>query len=525
MAVPSYTTDLTDGVIDLCEDGGKTWAEPTAAGWTGGATPGLDDDNPFQGIKAISKAYNAVGVGGMLVNNTASITLPTDGAFLVWFYWAAPGSLEADVDGGIRVMVGTDLANFKTWDVGGKTSYVYGGWINYAVNTTIQEDDLVGTGLGNSQYVGAAVNNYNSIFKGSPMLCDATRYGRCEARMNGGETDNYATFSGYAATNDTTANRWGLIQSIAGGYLVKGLIIFGYGSAVDFEDANKSLIIQNTNKVTSNFNAFEVRQTGSRVDLTSISILSLSTVSRGRWITTDNADVNIDSCTFTDMGTFGFASGTTILNSTFRRCDIITQNGATFTGCTIDSAISAKAIVTDTISLITDTAFISSGTGYALEGFSAEGNYTFTNLTFSGYAAQGGTATNRAIHVLATAGTVAISIVGGDTPSYHSDGADVTFPSSVTLTMTVKGIVSGVENQPIENAQAFIDQDPPVEPWIMNELTNASGVATESWTGGAVADAIWRVRKYGYIPFQQIVSIASADISLPVSLVIDPFVT
>ena len=126
MAVPSYTTDLVD--IDLCESGGKTWAEPTASGWTYGAGPGSDDDNPFQGLLAMSKAFNATGVGGMIVNNEAGITLPTDGAFLVWFYWAAPGSLESDADGGIRIMVGTDLANFKSWDVGGKTTYVY---VNY----------------------------------------------------------------------------------------------------------------------------------------------------------------------------------------------------------------------------------------------------------------------------------------------------------------------------------------------------------------------------------------------------------
>ncbi|GAI03378.1 unnamed protein product, partial [marine sediment metagenome] len=102
MPAPSYTTDLVD--IDLCEAGGKIWAEPTDAGWKAGAAPSSDDDNPFQGDLSMSKAFNAAGVGGMMVNNGAEITLPTDGAFLVWFYWAAPGSLEADVDGGIRIM-------------------------------------------------------------------------------------------------------------------------------------------------------------------------------------------------------------------------------------------------------------------------------------------------------------------------------------------------------------------------------------------------------------------------------------
>ena len=59
MAAPTYSSDLVD--IDLCERT-KTWAEPTATGWTSGAAPSTDDDNPFQGTLAISKAFNAVGV-------------------------------------------------------------------------------------------------------------------------------------------------------------------------------------------------------------------------------------------------------------------------------------------------------------------------------------------------------------------------------------------------------------------------------------------------------------------------------
>ena len=393
MAVPSYTTGLVD--IDLCEAGGKTWAEPTAVGWTFGAGPSSDDDNPFQGLLSMSKAYNAVGVGGMMVNNGAAISLPTDGAFLVWFYWAAPGSLEADVDGGIRVMVGNSLADFKSWDVGGKTSYVYGGWINYAVNTTVGEDDLVGAGLGNSQYVGAAVNNFNSIFKGSPFLCDATRYGRCEARMSGGEgAANYATFSGFAGVNDNVNNRWGLIQAIAGGYLVKGLITFGYGSVVDFRDSNKALVIQNTNKVTSNFNTFEVKQAGSRVDMTAITITSLSTVSKGRWITTDDAVVNLDACVFTDMGVFSFLSNTAALNCTFRRCDIITAPGCHMNGSKIDSptaAVDASALVwdvaTDPDGYMDNMTFIKGVNAHHAINFgaSAPTSITIRGVTFTGF--------------------------------------------------------------------------------------------------------------------------------------------
>ena len=531
MAVPSYTTDLVD--IDLCEAGGKIWAEPTAAGWTLGAAPASDDDNPFQGSLAMSKAFNAAGVGGMMVNNGAGITLPTDGAFLGWFFWAAPGSLEADIDGGIRIMVGTDLANFLSWDVGGKTTYIYGGWINYAVNTTLTPDDTVGTGLGNSQYTGAAVNNFNSIFKGNPFVSDAYRYGRCESRMSGGQSANYATFNGYAAINDAVANRWGLIQAITGGYLVKGLVLFGFSTktttfrsrttnvatlttsvahgfvvgdtviitgvggtgynatavitvvgttttfsyantgsdegstadtggsingVVDFRDANKSIVIQNTNKVTANFNVFEVRNVSSRVDLTAIIFTNLGTVSKARWETTDNADVNIDSCVFTDMGTFIFLSNSTINNSTFRRTGQITTNGAVFTGCTFDNNTAATNVMASSpanAALISNTTFVSDGTGHGLEITGTAANMTLTGDTWTGYAAGNGSTGNEAVYVNIVSGSMNLTISGGTTPSIRTAGASVTVISgAVDATVTVKD--SATPPVAIENARVLV---------------------------------------------------------------------
>jgi len=58
MAVPSYTTDLID--IDLGEAGGKTWAEPTATGWTYGAAPSVDTENFIQGSFAIEELTDLV---------------------------------------------------------------------------------------------------------------------------------------------------------------------------------------------------------------------------------------------------------------------------------------------------------------------------------------------------------------------------------------------------------------------------------------------------------------------------------
>jgi hypothetical protein len=396
-----------------------------------------------------------------------------------------------------------------SWDVGGNTSYVYGGWVNFAVNTTVTPDDTVGTGLGNSQYFGTAVYNWNSIFKGSPFVSDAYRYGRCEARIAGGETANYATFAGFASTNDAIDARWGLVQAVAGGYLIKGLIIFGYETAVDFRDSNKTLIIQNTNKVTSNFNAFEVRQPASKVYLTSITISSLSTVSRGRWITTDDADVDITSCVFTDMGTFTFGSNSTIISSIFRRCDLITQNGATFTSCVFDSSNdSAKAILADDPSHITNCDFISDGTGHGME-ISASGTFSFTGHTFTGFGVSG--SADAAVYNN-SGGHVTIQLTTGDTPTIR-DGASATTSVESSATVELTGLVSGSE------VRAYVGTDPATA----SELSGIeSGDASYSFGQSVAGQAGYViVHKTDYKAWKLDLTYSASNQSIPVQQIFD----
>jgi hypothetical protein len=315
------------------------------------------------------------------------------------------------------------------------------------------------------------------------------RYGRCEARIADGSTaDGYATFSGYASTNDTTTNRWGLIQELNGAYQVKGLVIFGYTTAVDFRDSNKSLFIQNTSKVSANFNAFEVRQGLSRVDLTSISITALGTVSRGNWITTDNATVNLISCTFTDMGTFGFLSGTTATTVTFRRCNLVTQSTATITSCTFDSTNdSVKALLCNDPSKITLTQFTSSGTKHGLELTSATaGNtYTFNGNKFTGYSGTPGSnlvsssGSNDAAIYNNSGGAVTLNITnGGDTPSVRNGaGATTTINNNVSVTVTI----IDQSGSAIPGVEVAIFQDNASRTVVLaSTATNASGQVSTS---------------------------------------------
>lgn len=473
MTAPAYTTDLTSGVISEAESS-TGWTEPT--GFTAGTLAAETDyfiQSPGSGTThCISKSMgaSAPASSGSIFDSGGGKTIPSPGAFMTWLFFGAPNALAVQISGGMQVFCGSSGANFQQWYVRGSDTYPYGGWICVPVDPAVAQSTQTGTPSGTKQFFGAAAYIPTiAVSKGSPFGVDVIRYGRCEARIAYGATaDGYATFAGFVATNDTVANRWGLLQSVQGGYLMQGLIILGYVNACDFRDANRNIFIANTEKVISSFNAIEVRQATSRVDMTAISITALGTTSRGNWITTDNADINKDGCVFTDMGTFSYKSNSTILNSVYRRCDQITQGGATFTGCTIDNSTAATAMVITDINAVTNSKFISDGTGYALEAFGVSGSYTMTGLTFTGYAAGvSGTSGNEAVHVKATTGVVSITANACSSFSYRTDGAtvNITFDQK---SVNITGLVSGTE----------------IHLYKTSDLTELSGIESSgaSWT-------------------------------------------
>lgn len=452
MAAPSYTTDLA--LIHACDAASASWTEPT--GFLGGAITLPETDYFIQNTGCLSKncgTTTPVGVGA-IYNAGSGLTIPSPGAVMIWLYFGAPNTLAVQYpggsnNGGLQVFIGSATSAFKQWFVRGSDTYPYGGWICIPVDPTVAANLTTGSPTSTTQYFGAGayIPGPAIASKGNPFGVDILRYGRCEARMNGGETGNYATFSGFAATNDLIANRWGLIQAVQGGYLMQGLVVLGYSSAVDFRDSNKSIIIANTEKVVSSFNAIEVRNTSSRVDWTNISFTTLGTVSRGNFITTDNADINIAGCTFTDMGTFSFQSSGTILTSTFRRCNLVTQNSAVFTGCTFDNTNdSVKTVLSNNPANISNCTFISSGTKHAIEltAACAGQTYSFTGNTFTGYAATDGSTGNEVIYNN-SGGAVTINHSGttGTISVKNGNGATTTVAVSAVLTIEIRNSDNG----------------------------------------------------------------------------------
>jgi hypothetical protein len=451
MTAPSYTEDLSD--IDLAE-ATTNWAESTDSNWDDGGSPTADADYPYiQNTKAISQQMTKASICSLIANNGSGITLPTDGAYFVWQAYSSNLGIDTFANGGMRVIVGSGLADFKAWDVGGSDfgRYPYGGWMNHAVNSTLTADYTVGSPTSTEQYVGAACKTTVAIGKGNPHAVDAVRYGRGSSIFEYGDLGNgYCTFAGFAAQDETSTNRWGLITTVPGGYLWKGKMTLGTATnAVDFRDSNVNIVVDETPKVTANFNTIEVNNASSRVDWDNIKITALGSTSPGRLVCNANADLNWDSCQFTDMGAFTFGgTNSTSTNTIWNGCGLVTAAGAILSGSKIlDSTVAADAsalnwnVASDPDGELDNMTFVK-GTNahHAIEfGTSSPLTMTVRGWTTSGFNASDAQ-NDSTFYVARTTGDVTINVIGGSGNfSYKSAGANVTVViSPVTTLITVQ---------------------------------------------------------------------------------------
>ena len=508
----TYSTDLN--AITLCDSG--TFTEFT--GFTTGATPALTAENYIHNASSVDQATGqAIGQQASIAFDFGSnISWTTGWVVMGWQYFAAPTAIDTWANGGMRVGIGSGLGTVSFFNAVGNNfgAYPYGGWQNTAIDPTLTPDQTTGGGNGgNYRYFGSMTNMLAKITKGSPHGIDAFRYGRGQIKAIGADS----TFTGLASANDANTARWGLFSNAGGVYKWKGLMSLGDATnSVTFSDSNKAILIEDTPRVSAGFNKIDITHASSSVTWNSISISGVQTsitgsapVSRGDFeVVTSGATVSLSGCTFTDMGTFILKSSATVTSTTFRRCGQITQSGSTITGCLITNSHAAKALLSDNISAVTNCDFISSGTGYAIEGFSTAGDYTVATNTFTNYGSTG--TANAALRVTATTGIVNINAPGGTT--YHSAGATVNIISG-QRTLTLTGIVSGSDI-------VILTAGTTTE--LANIDANSGSTYAYSYTYSANTYIDVCIYKAGYVPFTvRNYLLADGDGSLPISQTID----
>ncbi|MGD2072035.1 MAG: hypothetical protein PVG65_00895 [Candidatus Thorarchaeota archaeon] len=445
MAEPVYSNDLI--TIATADEDDTNWDEFTGNNYDGqGTEADLDPEYPYiQGLYAITQQCTKdATIGSLGYDYGSGITLPTDGAVFIWQNYSNTLQFGTYEQGGFRLVIGSSYANFDAWYTGGqdKAPYPYGGWDCQVVNPGITPDDQAGGGNGGTyQCFGGAVYVITGVSKGNPHQVDAIRYGRGSAIFEQGQMNNPATIAGFAALNGLQDNRWGLIQETQGGYLWQGRMLFGTDTTgTVFIDTNVNVFIKWTPKVTENFNLIEVKNPETYVSMTgfTIQVLDNTTASRGRFRMTDAADVYLDRCTFVDMDTFIFDTTTgfntvEITDCVFRRCNQVTQGGATINGCSFDNSDATSSILVDNLDEISDCAFISDGDNHAFELNSnhAGNTYTLTNCTYDGYETANGDTGNEPLYNN-SGGHVTINVSGGNYPFYRNGpGASTTIVQSI----------------------------------------------------------------------------------------------
>lgn len=459
MAAPVYASDLADVIT-----------EPTATtGWTalGGGAAGLNAEQDYfvQGSYCLSKNAWAAAAKGQIYNNGSGITVASGDAVWVWMTHHTPAALATETAGGMQLLIGSGTSAYYQWYMRGSDTIEYGApWVCAIVDPTITADATAGSPTSTLQYFGGIANLPSAgPTKGSPWGIDAIRYGRTFTCTAGASADGYATFAGAVAYNDNNARVYGQIQAGQGTYIARGRFRIGSsGTACDFRDTNRNILFDRLTKVSSTFNEIEIVNASTRVDWTGITVTQLlgspQTATRVRFLATNNADINIESCNFIDTGTFSFLGNSTINDTIFRRTNLITTGGATFTNCVFTNTNdSVKAVTVSSpanAALISNSEFISSGTKHGLEITGTAANFTLTGVSFSGYAPSNGSTGNEAIYVNIGSGTVVISIAGGgDTPSIRTAGATVTVQNAVTVKVTAKDANTAAN---IQNARVLL---------------------------------------------------------------------
>ena len=434
MAVATYSTDLI--IYNDCTSV-TGFAEVNGMTDTNGDGE-VDTDLAIYGGECISEAQRKSGLGSISYTGTAP-TWTSGWCYFIWNKFFAPNSMDTKTNGGLRVLIGQNTANYRGWYVDGSDTYPYGGWINYAVDPEQTSLATQTQGSPNTTYalLGMGYNLLNAISKGNSATVDVFRYGRGEVIITDGEAGAYGNFATLSAINDNPDNgRWGLFQDVGGSYLWKGLMSFGTPStSVDFRDSNVVINIEDTEMTYNDFNRIEINNSSSRVDWNTVLITALGTRSPGNFEVVDDADVNFDNCFFTSMGTFQFLTNSTINTSSFRLCDQVTQGTASFDSCTFEnSGTTSAALLANDLENITNCEFIGNGDGHGIE-ITTAGTYSFAGNQFSNFGASG-SATASIFNN--SGGHVTINITsGGDTPTYRNGtGATTTVNNNTLVTLT-----------------------------------------------------------------------------------------
>lgn len=523
------TITVTSDLVDI------TNADTTTTGGTfyrlGGqssSNPAADNDAMIQGAGCVaykcSTTVTPTDTGGHF-NATATFNM-TGKHLFAWILAVTAGNMNAKSADGIDIgLTNTSTTsssawsttNYKRWRVDGSDIQPASvGWKCYVIDPSSAADLSAGTlALSTLKNVGILVRQATSVSTTlNNVFNDALRMGTGVTLVCGAGTD-VASFADIYNTDKLKANAWGILTAVSGIYYGAAKISIGSTSQTNictFTDSNQVLIWRD---YPVSATLYEFNLNGAAAYRTTMTLSSSVVRGQGAAVWNITCDANSDFKAY-DSALSGIRSATLSAGSVLSGTSIassksITTNGATVTGCAFSAGTGTQLVINSSteMSSVSNNTFTSAGTGHAIQ-ITAAGNYSFSNLTFTGYAGANGSTGNEAVYVSATTGTVNITVSGGNTPSIRTAGATVNVQSGATVTFT--GLPVGADIVILTAGTSTILQQ-----------VDQNSTSSYAWSYSGTPTVDVGFIKPGYRPFYfRNLSLGSVNASVPVSLQTDP---
>lgn len=347
------------------------------------------------------------------------------------------------------------------------------------------------------------VTTSKALGGGYNCFLDAIRYGTAGITVYGGSTSDRGNFLEIVerdrSKSDTgsAANEFyagGLIREYTKGtYGVQGTLQFGHGSETAdswFEDSGVSITFEDRDVGDDKY---EFIVDGHLNDSNNFFLYNSTIATAGPALHLFCENTNIDNLVFDTVVFNGITAGIefpnvsaglnhVVTNCTFNGCSFVEPGTVDFTHNTLANWTGTYGAVLGTYGSSTwdGNTFISPGSGHAIFIFQA-GTYDFTNLSFVGFADQGGTDTDRSIYNVSAGETIINNYGSTGISVRHVGGGTTTVLNPVTTSVYV-ATVAGV---PIENARVFLQATDGTGPLPFEDtvtITSSSTTASVSHT-------------------------------------------
>jgi hypothetical protein len=495
-------------------------------GWSAGT---VDSEVVKQGSASLSGILRTTGLNTRTYTST---TFDSTGQHLrMWLNYASIGFLQTKANGGIRLFAQDTGGAIGYWYLGGIDTYD-GGWVLLQVDM----DAAFDSGSANRTIINRTGFTLN--LTGAPRNATNCWYDYLVRgnglTVTGGTSGDAVLLDGISSVD--ASNGYGAVRKVNGVYFVNTNLILGTASNIFFEDSNQIIVFEDQ-PVDSDLYKILATGTGTTsFKLTSSVIKSASTLTRFDLLLGDanlntlefagNSVVNADQVRFKSGQTIDTVvfqnctdiapTGATVTGSTFSQCGTVTLGASTLTGCSFLGSTGTSALLAgSSVAGVTNTEFVRGATGHAIE-ITATGTYTFTGLSFSGYAASNGSTGNETVFVNVGSGSVTINT--DSAISVRTAGATVTVVAG-QRTLTVTGVVPGSD-------VVIYDSAAPVTGDGTNVLQTSDAIAgtsaTYSYTYSAGEFVDVGVFRSGYVPLVlKNIPLANSDQALPVAQRVD----